>query len=128
MAKSMQIKSNQDVREYKEVVYFGMTLRQLIFSGLAGAAALGVYLLCNRRMSMEAVSWLCVAAAVPFGAFGFVRWHGMPFEQIIGVFIRSRLVLGRPLFFRPENPYKEVIISANNQKRRMMRCSKAKRN
>ena len=58
MAKSMQIKSNQDVREYKEVVYFGMTLRQLIFSALAGAAALGVYLLCNRRMSMEAVSWL----------------------------------------------------------------------
>ena len=45
MAKSMQIKSNQDVREYKEVVYFGMTLRQLIFSGLAGASALGVYLL-----------------------------------------------------------------------------------
>ena len=45
MAKSMQIKSNQDVREYKEVVYFGMTLRQLIFSALAAAAALGVYLL-----------------------------------------------------------------------------------
>lgn len=106
MAKSMQIKSNQDVREYKEVVYFGMTLRQLIFSALA-AAALGVYLLCNRRMSMEAVSWLCVAA-VPFGAFGFVRWHGMPFERIIGVFIRSRLVLGRPLFFRPENPMKAL--------------------
>lgn len=106
MAKSMQIKSNQDVREYKEVVYFGMTLRQLIFSALA-AAALGVYLLCNRRMSMEAVSWLCVAA-VPFGAFGFVRWHGMPFERIIGVFIRSRLVLGRPLFFRPENPLKAL--------------------
>jgi len=108
MAKSMQIKSNQDVREYKEVIYFGMTLRQLIFSGLAGAAALGVYLLCNRRMSMEAVSWLCVAAAVPFGAFGFVRWHGMAFEQIIGVFVRSRLVLNRPLFFRPENPLKAL--------------------
>ena len=127
MAKSMQIKSNQDVREYKEVVYFGMTLRQLIFSALAAAAALGVYLLCSRRMSMEAVSWLCVAAAVPFGAFGFVRWHGMPFERMVGVFIRSRLVLNRPLFFRPENPYKAAIISANNQKRRVMKCSKAKR-
>lgn len=123
----MQIKSNQDVREYKEVVYFGMTLRQLIFSALAAAAALGVYLLCSRRMSMEAVSWLCVAAAVPFGAFGFVRWHGMPFERMVGVFIRSRLVLNRPLFFRPENPYKAAIISANNQKRRVMKCSKAKR-
>ncbi len=127
MAKSMQIKSNQDVREYKEVVYFGMTLRQLIFSGLAGASALGVYLLCNRRMSMEAVSWLCVAAAVPFGAFGFVRWHGMPFERIILVFIRSRLVLNRPLFFRPENPYKAAIMSANTQKRKVKKCSKVKR-
>ena len=108
MAKSMQIKSNQDVREYKEVVYFGMTLRQLVFSALAGGAALAVYFLCNRRMSMELVSWLCVAAAVPFAAFGFIRWHGMPFERIIQVFIRSRLVLGRPLFFRPENPLKAL--------------------
>ncbi len=128
MAKSMQIKSNQDVREYKEVVYFGMTLRQLIFSALAGAAALGVYLLCGRRMSMEAVSWLCVAAAVPFAAFGFVRWHGMAFEQLIGVFIRSRLVLNRPLFFRPDNPYKAVITSYQKEKGKVSKCSKAKRN
>ena len=127
MAKSMQIKSNQDVREYREVVYFGMTLRQLIFSALAAAAALGVYLLCNRRMSMEAVSWLCVAAAVPFGAFGFVRWHGMPFERMIGVFIRSRLVLNRPLFFRPDNPLRQAIPSKSNKKGKVMKCSKAKR-
>lgn len=128
MAKSMQIKSNQDVRDYKEVVYFGMTLRQLIFSGLAGAAALGVYLLCGRRMSMEAVSWLCVAAAVPFAAFGFVRWHGMAFEQLIGVLIRSRLVLNRPLFFRPDNPLRQAIPTKSNSKGRVMKCSKAKRN
>ena len=128
MAKSMQIKSNQDVREYKEVVYFGMTLRQLIFSGLAGAAALGVYLLCGRRMSMEAVSWLCVAAAVPFAAFGFVRWHGMAFEQLIGVFIRSRLVLNRPLFFRPDNPLRQAIPSKSTEKGKVIKCSKAKRN
>ena len=124
MAKSMQIKSNQDVREYKEVVYFGMTLRQLIFSALAGAAALGVYLLCGRRMSMEAVSWLCVVAAVPFGAFGFVRWHGMNFEQIIRVFIRSRLVLNRPLFYRPDNPYKAFTIYYNNERKVKKRAAK----
>ena len=94
MANSMQIKSNKEVRDYKEVVYFGMTLRQLAFTALAGGAALGVYFLCHRRMPMEMVSWLCVAAAVPFGAFGFVHWHGLPFEQILLVLIRSRTVLG----------------------------------
>ena len=124
MANSMQIKSNKEVRDYKEVVYFGMTIRQLLFTGLAGGAALGVYFLCHRRMPMEmvswlcveAVSWLCVAAAVPFGAFGFVQWHGMPFEQIVLVFIRSRLVLGRPVFFRPENPLRAAVNSNRNQK------------
>ena len=103
MANSMQIKSNKEVRDYKEVVYFGMTIRQLLFTGLAGGAALGVY-------------FLCVAAAVPFGAFGFVQWHGMPFEQIVLVFIRSRLVLGRPVFFRPENPLRAAVNSNRNQK------------
>ena len=112
MANSMQIKSN------KEVVYFGMTVRQLLFTGLAGGAALGVYFLCHRRMPMEMVSWLCVAAAVPFGAFGFVHGHGLPFEQIVLVFIRSRLVLGRPVFFRPENPLRAAITENRKQKGR----------
>ena len=120
----MQIKSNQDVREYKEVVYFGMTLRQLIFAGLAGAAALGVYLLCSRRMSMELVSWLCVAAAVPFGAFGFVRWHGMPFERIIQVLIRSRVTLGRPVFFRTDNPHRALIQAYLKEKGKVKNVSK----
>ncbi len=115
MANSMQIKSNTDVRDYKEEIYFGMTMRQLFFTGLAGAAALGVYFLCHRRMSMEMVSWLCVAAAVPFGALGFVKWHGLPFEQIVPMLIRSRLVLGRPVFFRPDNPLRKIIHN-NNQK------------
>ena len=112
----MQIKANQDVREYKEVVYWGMSLRQLVFSALAGGAALAVYFLCNRRMSMELVSWLCVAAAVPFAAFGFIRWHGMPFERIIQVFIRSRLVLGKPLFFHTDNPHKALITAYLREK------------
>ena len=115
MANSMQIKSNIEVRDFKEEVYFGMTLRQLLFTGLAGAAALGVYFLCHRRMSMEMVSWLCVAAAVPFGAFGFVHWHGLPFEQILLVLIRSRTVLGRPVFFRPENPLRSIITNTNRR-------------
>ena len=117
MANSMQIKSNIEVRDFKEEVYFGMTLRQLLFTGLAGAAALGVYFLCHRRMSMEMVSWLCVAAAVPFGALGFVKWHGLPFEKIVLVLIRSRFTLGKPVFFRPNNPLRAVVNENKTQRK-----------
>lgn len=115
MANSMQIKSNIEVRDYKEEIYFGMTMRQLAFTALAGGAALGVYFLCHRRMPMEMVSWLCVAAALPFGALGFVKWHGLPFEQIVLVFIRSRLVLGKPVFFRPDNPFRTIITNSTKK-------------
>ena len=54
----MQIKSNKEARNYQEQVYFGLTVRQLVFSGLAGAAALGVFFLAQGRLSMEMVSWL----------------------------------------------------------------------
>lgn len=59
-----------------------------------------------------------LAAAVPFGAFGFVQWHGLPFEQIVLVFIRSRIVLGRPVFFRPGNPLRTIITNANRKGKR----------
>ncbi len=127
MANSMQIKSNTDVRDYKEEIYFGMTLRQLFFTGLAGAAALCVYFLCHRRMPMEMVSWLCVAAAVPFGAMGFIQWHGLPFEKIVPVLIRSRITLGRPVFFRPDNPLRQLV-NENKKEKGKRHDTKRKKN
>ena len=114
----MQIKSNKEARNYQEQVYFGLTVRQLVFSGLAGAAALGVFLLSQGRLSREVVSWLCILVAAPFAAFGFIRWHGMYMEEIIQVLIRSRFVLGKTVYFRPTNQYKVLAMAYLKEKER----------
>ena len=114
----MQIKSNTESRNYKEVIYFGMTVRQLVFAGLAGVSALGVFFLCNGRFPMEIVSWMCIGVAILFAAFGFIRWHGMYMEEIIGVFIRSRFVVGRTVYFRPQNVNKTLILTYLKEKER----------
>lgn len=114
----MQIKSNKEVRNYQEQVYFGLTVRQLVFSGLAGGAALGVFFLSQGRLSMEVVSWLCIVVAAPFAAFGFIRWHGMYMEEIIQVLFRSRCVLGRTVYFRPTNTYKVLAAAYLREKER----------
>lgn len=112
----MQIKSNKEARNYQEQVYFGLTVRQLVFSGLAGAAALGVFFLAQGRLSMEVVSWLCIVVAAPFAAFGFIRWHGMYMEEIIQVLIRSRIILGKTVYFKPDNRYKAFTIDYLKEK------------
>lgn len=105
----MLIKSTKDLRNYQEVVYFGMNLRQLLFAGLALVSAAGVYFLLRGKLSNEVISWLCILAAAPFGAFGFVKWHGMNMEELILMWCRSWFCLNKTLYFRPQNGAKLLI-------------------
>lgn len=106
----MQIKSTKEVRDYKEMIYFGMNGRQLLFAGLAVAMGVGCYLLLRNRLSGELLSWVCIALSVPFAAFGFVKWHGMYMEQLIPMWYRSWFCLNKTLYFRPDNGAKQLIV------------------
>ncbi len=99
----MQIKSTKDVRDYQEVVYFGLSLRQLVCAALAILAAGGCYFLFRKHLPGEVVSWISIVAAVPFAAFGFIKWHGMNMEQLIPMWYRSLFCLNRTIYYRPEN-------------------------
>ena len=76
----MEVKINKEIRDYTEAIFFGLSLRQFIFSGLACGIAVGLYFLLHPYMSMETVSWICVLGAAPCVVFGFVKYHGMTAE------------------------------------------------
>ena len=71
----MEVKINKEIRDYTEAIFFGLSLRQFIFSGLACGIAVGLYFLLHPYMSMETVSWICVLGAAPCVVFGFVKYH-----------------------------------------------------
>ena len=52
----MEVKINKEIRDYTEAIFFGLSLRQFIFSGLACGIAVGLYFLLHPYMSMETVS------------------------------------------------------------------------
>ena len=56
----MEVKINKEIRDYTEAIFFGLSLRQFIFSVLACGVAGGLYFLLIPYMSMETVSWICV--------------------------------------------------------------------
>lgn len=93
----MEVKINKDIREYNEAVFFGMSMRQCVGAGLAVLAAVGVYFGFGSQVGTETVSWLCILAAAPFAALGFVRYHGMTCEQALWVWLRSELLEPRRL-------------------------------
>ena len=105
----MEVKINREIRNYTEAVFFGLSLRQFVFSLLAVIVAVGLYFLLKPHFGIETVSWMCVLGAAPFAVLGFVTYHGMNAEQFIWAWIRSELLEPKQLHCEPINYYHELM-------------------
>lgn len=113
----MEIKINKEIRNYTESMFFGLSLRQFIFSVLACGIAILLYFLLRPHMSLETVSWVCILGAIPFAIIGFVRYHGMHAEAFIWAFIKSEVLIPKKLLFKPTNIYAEIVSRKNERKK-----------
>lgn len=79
----MEVKINREIRSYTESMFFGLSMRQFIFSVLAIGVAVGLYFLLRPHLGVETVSWMCILGAAPFALLGFLNYHGMTAEQFL---------------------------------------------
>ncbi len=105
----MEVKINREIRDYTESMFFGLSLRQFVFSVIACGVAVGLFFLLRPYVGMETVSWMCVLGAAPFAALGFIKYHGMNAEQLLWAWIKSEFLIPKRLVFRPENMYYEML-------------------
>lgn len=112
----MEVKINREIRNYTEALYFGLSLRQILFSLLACGVAVGLYFWLKPYLGTETVSWVCVLGATPFAAMGFVRYHGMNAEQAAWAWVKSEILMPKRLVFQPENIYYEILKSSIEQR------------
>ena len=105
----IEIKTNKEVRDYQESIFFGLSLRQFICSAMAIAVAVLLYFLLGRILGNGEVGWVCIMAAFPFAICGFFRYNGMYFEQFAWAFIRSELLYPRQLVYKSENLYVKAL-------------------
>ena len=97
----MQIDINPDVSEYKETIYFGMTIRQCVCCVLAIIATVMLYFLLRPHLGTELLSWACILGAAPFAAMGFFSYHGMTAEQFLWNLICTMILTPRVLYRDP---------------------------
>ena len=105
----MEVKINREIRNYTESMFFGLSLRQLVFSALAVAVAVGLYFLLKPYVGTETVSWMCILGAAPFAALGFFTYHGMTAEQFIWAWLRSELLEPKQFHFEASPLYYEAL-------------------
>ena len=120
----MEVKVNKEVRNYTESMFFGLSMRQFFFSVLACAFAILFYFLLNPYLGIETLSWICILAAAPFAALGFITYNGMYAEQFAWAFIKAKILVPSKIIFKA-NP---SIISGSRKEDKGKERSKRDQN
>ena len=106
----MEIKINKEIRNYKETLFFGLSLRQFICSVLAvGGVAVALYFALRNVLDRETVSWLCIVGAAPVAVAGFFKYNGMTLEKFVWAFIKSEFLMAGNRVWKSENYYLTAI-------------------
>ena len=105
----MEVKINREIRNYTESMFFGLSMRQFVFSILAIGIAILLYFTLKPIVGMETVSWMCILGAAPFAAMGFISYHGMTAEQFLWAWLRSELIEPKEIRFESVNLYYELL-------------------
>ncbi len=108
----MEVKINKEIRNYTESMFFGLSMRQFLFSVLACGVAVGLFFLLRGRFGTETLSWMCILGASPFAVMGFVRYNGMTAEQFVWAWVKSQFLMPKKILFAPENLYYEAMKNA----------------
>lgn len=108
----MEVKINREIRNYTESMFFGLSMRQFIFSILACGVAVGLYFILRPYFGTETLSWMCILGAAPFAVMGFITYHGMTAEKFLWAWLRSELLEPKELRFEATNLYYEALKGA----------------
>lgn len=104
----MEVKINREIRQYTESIFFGLSMRQFIFSIFACLVAVLLYFLLRPYLGIETLSWVCILGACPFAVLGFVTYNGMTAEQFISAWFKSEILTPKILTFKATNIYYEA--------------------
>ena len=122
----MEVKINKEIREYTESIFFGLSLRQFIFSLCACGIAVLLYFILKPYLGIETLSWVCILGAIPFAVLGFLKYNGMTAEKFIIAWIKSEIFTPRVLTFKSKNLYSEVLKAIEGNKKKLKKGVKEK--
>lgn len=120
----MEVKINKDIREFSESIFFGLSLRQFIFSVLACIVAVILYFILKPFFGIETLSWVCILGAAPFAILGFVKYNGMTAEKFVMAFIKSEFIIPKKLTFKAKNIYAEAFKPTIDRKQGILKPQK----
>lgn len=127
----MECTVNREVRNYREGVVMGLSMRQTIWGGaalvIAGAANFGLRLYIGK----ETASVLCILLAALPAAIGFMNYQGLNFEQFARAWLRTNFRHAGWYVYRSvslfDTLHRAAVEERKHQEKRMRKLKKEKK-
>ncbi|GHU55746.1 conjugal transfer protein TraE [Clostridia bacterium] len=97
----------KDIRDYKEQVLAGFSLRQIVCISLTFVINVPLHIFGKNFFPKEVLDWVIMITASMFAIVGFYKKNGMPFEKYFMAFLRDGILIPRKRIFASTNVFRE---------------------
>lgn len=88
----IEIRIPKEIRTYKEKLFFGLNLRQLIWTIIAIIINVPLYWFGREYVGADTASWIVILIAMPLFMIGYFNYNGMTFEQFLKSVIQQEII------------------------------------
>lgn len=94
---AIEVKVPKDIKEYKEKIIAGMSMKQLVSVSIAIVLniTLSVVLIKFMGLSMDIASWVMIICSIPIVSFGWFKKNGLSFDKYMKCLIRYHFSPGK---------------------------------
>lgn len=117
----------KDIREYKEKIVFGLSLRKLGSVFIALVICLPLYFFGSDIFGEELTSWLVIILAVLIALIGFAEKNGMTYDKYLMAVIKSNIIYPQKTMFKSSNFFAENEALAKQEELQGISKSKLKK-
>lgn len=102
----------KDIREYKEKLVFGLTVRQLLSVVVTLVVCVPLYIWGRKFLGDDLMSWIIMGIAFPLICIGFYRKNGMNFEVWMGAILKRLFIYPAITNYKTNNFFREMQTAA----------------
>jgi hypothetical protein len=79
----LEAKIHKEITEYEGKIFFGMSGKQIICVMVSLVIVIPLFFLLQESLGIEITGYICILVALPIMAFGFFKYKGRSFTDII---------------------------------------------
>lgn len=98
----------KEIREYKEKLIWGFTVRQLLCTVLGLGICVPLYIFGRKYLPEDVISWMVIIIILPFAGMGFITRNGMPFEKYLLTMFKFYFLFPTKTMYKTDNYFRAM--------------------